>query len=223
MKYFFLGCIFFVIESQVVTAQVSNQLWSELGVSGKLSEKVSYGADFSFRQSIYRTETFFPQVTIKYGLLECLKPSVSYLFIQNHSGNGFNASHRINFNVDYKQKLNRFKVGLRLRYQLNFSGFNGGYDPEFDKTIRFRASSTYDIPHSKINPLIWGELFYDPTNWYYGRQVSKFRFFLGFNYRPTKQWSLSCGYLRDERINQPNPQFRNVLQLGLTYSLNKED
>jgi len=223
MKRWFFYYFIFIVPLQLLRAQVSNQLWSEIGVSGRLTKKISYGTDFSFRHSIYRTETFFPQLTLKYALHDKVKPSVAYLFIENKTGNGFNASHRINFNIDFKQKLHRLKVGLRLRYQLSFSGINAGYDPEFDKTIRLRASTNYDLPNSKISPLVLGELFYDPTHWYYGRRLSKFRFFLGLNYKPTKQWTITCGYLRDERINQPNPQLRNVLQVGLNYTLDKED
>lgn len=209
-----------------VLSQNEGKVWTEVGIGGKITKDLEWGADLTTRFGSYGLETFFPQASFKYKVTKWFRPSIDYRFIADREVEGYYTfSNRINLNTEFRYNFDRLYLKSRIRYQYAFNRLSNSasYDPEFDQAIRFKLEGKYDINDFFLSPVLSGELFYDPQYGPYGQRINKLRAFAGVELDLNSPHSISAGYLYDTRINLPNPRVRHVLSLGYSYDLGWED
>lgn len=218
------GFLFFL--PLLVFSQNEGKIWTEVGVAGKITKELEWGADVTMRFGSYGLETFFPQASVKYKVTKWFRPSIDYRFIADREIQGYYSfSNRINLNAEFRHNFDRLYLKSRIRYQYAFNRLSNSdsYDPEFDQAFRFKLEAKYDVNDFFLSPIISGELFYDPQYGPYGQRINKLRAFAGFDLDLNSAHNISFGYLYDTRVNLPNPRDRHVLSFNYSYDLSWEE
>ncbi|MES2798444.1 MAG: DUF2490 domain-containing protein [Bacteroidota bacterium] len=197
------------------------KVWCEAGVSGKLTNDLTWGVDLSTRFGNYGLETFFPQASLKYKVTKWFRPSIDYRLIgdRKYFDVPYSFSHRINFNAEFKHVIDRFTLKARIRYQFAFNRVTQNYDAEFDQAVRLKMEGLYDIDKFFLSPVIAAEVFFDPNYGEFGQRFNKYRVFIGVDSDFKGPHSFSVGYLYDSKINVPNIKRRHVLSLSYGYEI----
>ena len=218
-KIYFLF-LFNLFSTSFFSQTTSFQVWTETGMKGKINKKLDWNLNLTNRFLDLKIVTLFPQLSLKYKVSNWFKPSVDYRYIANRENNGnYTTNHRVNFNLQFEKAIKRFDFELRLRYQYSFKGINTNYEPEFDNSIRFRPSLSYNIKKSFLSPTMSTELFYNPSDGLYGKRLTRIRLFMGFNLNLKGPHELQLGYFFDQKINIQRSENRNVFNLEYTYSI----
>ncbi len=195
-------------------------LWTQIGVKGKVTQKLSYSGTINTRFGGEGVETFFPQLGFEYKLLKWLRPSVEYRFIidKNKYGN-YKSSNRLNFNVELGKKISRFDVGFRIRYQYAFNRISQQeYNPDFDQAFRFKPFVEYNIKGSKFTPIVSTEFFYDPQFGPNGREFTKIRVGIGTKLKLKGPHTVGFKYQFDKKFNYKDG-YRHVLALSYSFKI----
>ena len=147
-KLAFLVCLFAGVSAH---AQHEGMVWTEVGVSGKVVKRLGWSADLNARFGAAGLETFFPQIGFKYKVEKWFRPSIDYRYILDKDKYGnMLGGHRINFNANFEETIDRFEVEARVRYQYAFNGFvaSDNFDPDLDRSWRLKGDVKYDINNS---------------------------------------------------------------------------
>lgn len=220
MKYLaLLAFAFFGISAY---SQHEFQVWTELGTSGKVVKRLNWSVDLNSRFGASGLETFFPQVGFKYKVKKWFRPSIDYRFILDKDRYGNMLSgHRINFNANFEENVDRFELNARLRYQYAFNRFGFGnttdFDPDLDQAFRLKGAVKYDIDNSIFTPLCSAELFYNPQ---YGpdQGFSKIRLAFGTSLELDGPHKVSAKYQLDKRFEYGR-DLRHVISVSYGYKL----
>lgn len=201
-------------------SQHETQVWTELGVSGKVVKRLGWSADLNSRFGAAGLETFFPQIGFKYKVVKWFRPSIDYRFILDKDNyKNMLSGHRINFNANFEKALDRFEVSSRLRYQYAFNRLGGStdFDPDLDQAFRLKGSAKYDINNSIFTPLFSAELFYNPQ-YGPGQGFSKIRIAIGTSLELDGPHKVSVKYQLDKRF-EFSRNLRHVISLSYGYKL----
>jgi hypothetical protein len=214
--------LFFFGLSFLGDSQMTREVWFEGALKYKIDKKQSLSASLNSRFYQVNLQLLFPEISYKYELLDWVKVSADYrgLYERNKYAN-YHYTNRINANIDFSHKVDRLRLGFRLRYQYAFNGFvsSENYIPEFDQAIRFKPSLSYNLNHSKISPTASVEWFYSPIYAIYGRRFTKYRFNVGFDYNMKKGNELHVNYLYGKNINLPKTKSQHIISLGLSHDI----
>ncbi len=205
-----------------VYAQHELQTWLKTGVEGQIVEKFDWSFELNSRFGEQGLETFFPQAGLEYKVKKWFRPSIEYRYILDKDKYGnYGSGHRINFNALIKERVSRFDLGFRLRYQYAFSrlGDSQNYDSDFDQAIRTKLSVLYDIDNSMFSPLISGEFFYDPKFGPSGPRFTKFRLAIGTSLELDGPHKISVKYQLDKKLNNFSANMRHVIGVSYMYKL----
>lgn len=216
----FLFGILFLNQNLFSQRQLS-QLWTEVGVSKKVSKKLNLSLGLTNRFGETGLTTIFSQFSVKYSLTNWLRPSIDYRLVSFQQKNGsYLTNNRINTNIQFSKDLRRLNFKLRLRYQYSFSKFNqSNYDPEFDLAYRIKPSISYDLNNCILSPVISADYFYNPINSVLGNRFTKVRYFIGTAFELDGPHELTIGYIYDRQINLPDPLQRNIVSITYNYKL----
>jgi hypothetical protein len=196
------------------------QVWSELGVSGKITKDFSYGVDLTTRFGSDGLGTIFPQLSLKYKLNKYVRVSVDYRLIGKKEPNGnFLSSNRMNGNLQFSYGVKRHSFGFRTRYQYSFNKISGPYESEFDQAFRFKPSYSYDLNNSIFTPNFSCEFFYNPQTGENGKQFTRIRYYVGVEMELDGPHGLELGYYYDQKIQVANPVNRSILSLSYSYAI----
>lgn len=205
-----------------VYAQDDFQTWVKTGVEGGIVKKLDWSFELNSRFGGTGLETFFPQAGIEYKVKKWFRPSIEYRYILDKDKYGnYGSGHRINFNAAFKERVDRFSLGVRIRYQYAFSRLSGAqdYNSDFDQAIRTKFSAVYDIDNSMFSPLISGEFFYDPKFGPKGPSFTKFRFAVGTSLELDGPHKISVKYQLDKKLNNFSAGVRHVIGVSYMYKL----
>lgn len=211
--------IAFFVCSTFTFAQHEFMLWTELGVKGKLTNKLSWATEINTRFNNTGVQTFFPQAKLKYKVTKWFEPSVDYRLVtdKNKYGN-YKLSHRVNVNAEFGEKFKRLSVELRLRYQYAFNRLSAtSYDADFDQAIRLKPEFEYDIKNSIFSPVLGMELFYNPEYGPNGPQMNKMRFIIGTKLELNGPHSVSVKYRMDKWFRNHGRDLRHVVSISYAY------
>lgn len=206
--------------SGLTKAQSEFQVWTELGVKGDIIKKMDWFVDLKTRFGDVGLNQFLPEAGIDYKVTKWFKPSISYRLIAapNKYGN-FKASHRINFNANFKENIDRFRLGLRARYQYAMSGAGQEYDSDFDQAIRVKPSIEYDINNSIFSPKASAEFYYDPVFGPSGQRFTKMRIGIGSALELDGPHSVSFKYQIDKWFRDYSRGLRHVISVSYGYKI----
>jgi hypothetical protein len=215
----------FLFISFLGTSQMTQELWLEGNLKYKIDKKQSLSASINSRFYQVNLQLLFPEVSYKYEVLDWMKVSIDYRgLVERNKYANYHYTNRINANVDFAHKIDRLRLGFRVRYQYAFNGFvsSENYIPEFDQAVRFKPSLEYNLNHSKISPTASFEWFYSPVYAVYGKRFTKYRLNLGFNYNLKKGNELSLNYLFGKSINLPKTKSQHILSLSFSHELKRK-
>jgi hypothetical protein len=220
MKYLvFLVSVFLGVSAY---SQHDFQVWVKAGTEGEIVKKLDWSFELNSRFGAEGVETFFPQAGLEYKVTKWFRPSLEYRYIFDKDDYGnYDLGHRINLNAGFKERVARFDLGLRLRYQYAFSrlGSETDYDADFDQAVRVKLSSTYDIDNSVISPLFNTEVFYNPSFGPEGPGLTKIRLAIGTSLELDGPHKLSFKYQIDKKLYNFAADLRHVIGFSYTYKL----
>ncbi len=206
-----------------ILGQTSRNTWIELGVKGKISDKLGWQAEVTNRFGPNNIERFFVQAGVKYKLTKWFKPSFDYRFsLDKDSYTNYQPSHRFLLNANFEKELvKNLDAAMRVRYQYDFSSWNRdyGYQQSVSNTLRFKPELQYDIKKTVFSPYIGAEFFYSLER--YNPYFYKMRFTLGTDIEVSDPLKISLGYLYDRELFDKNnyPKKRHVLTIGFSYKI----
>lgn len=203
-------------------SQTEEMVWATVGIKGGVTQKIDWGTEFTSRIGNGNLETYFGQVSLKYKMNKWFRPSIDYRAISNLDVyKNYQFSSRFNLNAEFKQQIDRFSVGLRIRYQISFRSIKStpNYNADFDQAIRIKPQIEYNIKGFFLNPQGSLECFYNPKREMYGTRFVKYRVFVGFRTDFKGPHTVTFGYLHDQKINLPSTLRKHILSIAYTYSL----
>jgi len=215
-----LAFIIFFLAGVSANAQHETMVWTEVGVSGKIMKRLKGSFEINSRFGASGLETFFPQLGFKYKVEKWFRPSIDYRFILDKDRYGNMLSgHRINFNANFEERVERFELEGRVRYQYSFNRLasSESFDPDLDQAWRFKGEVKYDIDNSFFSPLLSTELFYNPR---FGedRGFDKIRIAVGTSLELDGPHKVSVKYQLDKRF-EFGRDLRHVLSVSYGYKL----
>lgn len=197
-------------------------VWSKAGVRGDIVKNLNWMFELNGRFDDAGLATLFPQAGVEYKVAKWIKPSLEYRFLidKNKYGN-FKSSHRLNANVNFKGKIERFSLGARVRYQYAFEQFGApqSYDSDFDQAIRLKPSISYNIRKSMFSPAASAEFFYNPVIGFEGRQFTKMRIAVGTKIEPKGPHSFAVKYQVDKKFHNYEDGLRHIVAFSYEYKL----
>ncbi|MFT5778908.1 MAG: putative porin [Crocinitomicaceae bacterium] len=198
------------------------QSWTNVGLEGGIIKKLDWSFELNARVGGSGLETFFPQAGLSYKVTKWFKPSIEYRYIfEKDEYENYSAVHRINFNAGFKERVKRFDLGLRLRYQYAFDRIaaSENFNPDFDQAIRAKVTIEYDIDNSILAPFFNAEFFYNPQFGPKGPGFSKMRYAIGTSLELDGPHDVSIKYQLDKRINDYSANVRHVVAVSYTYEI----
>jgi len=216
---FLFGLLAIVLTTPIFSQKFEQEVWLGTGVSYRPTKRWSVETELNQRFGNYGLETVFPQVSVKYKLTKWLRPSFDYRWISSREFlEPYQLSHRINANLQGVYSNKRVDFGLRLRYQYSFNQINSNYDVEFDQAWRIKPSIQYNIKDFPLSPAVNAEFFYDPSNRAEGKQFTRVRYYVGFDFGIQRVHKFSFGSYLDQWINSV-PRTRLMYSLGYSFTI----
>jgi hypothetical protein len=195
------------------------QVWVETGVKYTLNKKLGASFDLTQRYGYDGLRTLFPQLSVRYKVTPWFRTSLDYrLILSKSTAETYDASQRINANLQFSQTYKRFDLGLRIRYQYSFDRLGGSYDSEFDQAWRIKPGAEYNIKGLPITPSLSAEFFYNPENSVIGNQFNRIRYYAGTTIELTHNQGIELGLFFDQWINGV-PRKRLMYSLSYVISL----
>lgn len=215
---FFTIFFFFFIYS---SAQINDaQLWTEIGVVKKINKKFKIELQQSIRlkQNIRQLDKHFTDFGVKYSLNKKIQFGTSYRLEEEKREEGyFSIRHRVSVDASYKQKIKKFSLSLRTRFQSKFADFHSsqeGFIPE--NHIRVRLKTSYKISNFPVTPSFSGEIYY-ATKGLSKKQIDKYRLTLGGKYKINKRNTVSLNYRFQKQINITEALSLYIIMLAYEY------
>jgi hypothetical protein len=222
-----LTFLLFICFSNFGIAQ--NRIWLSSGIETTIFTK-DLEFEASFNSRFYdngRYDKLFPELNLKYELLNWWDVSLDYRWVFNQSRTSYarTRGHRININTEPEFEFGRFQFETRARLQYSFRRFAGtqNYEPDFDNALRFKATLKYNINNFKSDPQIESEWFYNTNNGQFGKQFVKYRFAIGVDVNLPKDHSLTIKYRYDYEFNLANPRRSHVLSLSHKFEYDRDE
>ncbi len=211
------------------------ETWTKIGFEKKSENKkfcFSLSQAFRFDDNSTSLDQFFTELGVGYKIWDDLKFDVGYRLIRDGSvSKGFDKEHRFQTDLSYKHKLNRLRLGYRLRYtNRNLRGLTVAEGDYNQHKYRLRMKAEYNIKGWKLDPYFSAELFYAKgyesvvfnegvVVGYSTNALQKYRLTLGTDYKTGKVGSLG-GFYRIERQFASFPRAYNAKTwyiIGLNY------
>jgi predicted porin len=224
-KYTILALLIFTGLIETVKAQekkvVSDlEQWTSIGISKKLGKnwKLSLDQEFRFSNDISQFDTYFTDLGVDYKINKHFSVGANYRFYQNKNKEfDFVTQHRWNTDVQYRQKLNRFTLAYRLRFQNKDEDFFTSESSNNLYNLRNKFSVDYNINKFKFDPFFNVELYrqIEDVN---TTELSKLRWTLGIEYSLKKFGEVELFYRIDNELNQSYNKDSYIIGLGYKFS-----
>ncbi len=216
---FFLGIFWCFIVTSSIAQLFEQQVWVETGVKYNLNKKLGASFDLTQRYGYDGLSTLFPQLSVRYKVSPWFRTSLDYrLILSKSTTETYDASQRINANLQFSHTYKRLELGLRIRYQYSFNRLGESYDSEFDQAWRIKPSAEYNIKGLPITPSFSAEFFYNPENSANGKQFNRIRYYAGTTIELKHNQGIELGLFFDQWINGI-PRKRLVYSLSYVISL----
>lgn len=206
-----------------------NRLWLSSDVETSIFTKdLEVQAGFNSRFYDHgRYDKLFPELSIKYELLDWWDASIDYRWVFNQSRTSYERTrgHRVNINTEPKVEFGRFQFETRFRLQYSFRRWAGNqeYEPDFDNAFRIKTTLKYNIDNFKADPQIESEWYYNFNYGPSGRQFIKYRFALGVDINLPNNHELSIKYRYDYEFNIAFPTRNHILSIGHKFELDRDN
>jgi len=225
VKHTLLTIFIFTILSVKVDAQETKvvsdlEQWTSIGISKKLNDhwKLSLDQEFRFTNDISRFDTYLTDLGVDYKINKHFTVGANYRFYQNKNSEGlFQIQHRWNTDFQYKQKIDRFTLAYRLRFQNKDEDFFTSESNNNLYNLRNKFSVDYNIKKFKFDPFFSAEI-YRQIEDINTTQLSKLRWTLGLEYSLKNFGDLELFYRIDNELNQSYNKDTYIIGLGYKFS-----
>jgi long-subunit fatty acid transport protein len=193
------------------------QLWNGYSVEKELNKKISVGLEqeFRFKNNASQFEDYLTTLGGGYKINKYLKVRGAYRFNYAKSiEEGVKNEHRFNVDLMLRYKLDRFVLGYRARYQVEYEKFE--YNHYHD--LRNKFGVKYNIRKTDFVPFAEYEFNYS-LNYPAGNSIYRNRYTFGVDYEISKQLSVYSYYrIQTRRIYDKKPYNYYILGLGANYT-----
>ena len=200
------------------------QFWFSAGVTRELKYDLELNLNTNLRLNDYgQLTTLYQEASLKYSKISWFKPSVEYRIVTNYDERrNYENSHRLNFNADFRHKIQQIKFGARLRYQMYIGGFvttGGDLDPSFriKPYVEWVRSKK-----SKITPKLSTEFFYNPEFGPYGKRFNRIRYGASLDFNLPGSNELGLTYYFGQKFDSKNNYNEHILSLEYTFEWKKD-
>ena len=198
------------------SAQVNDAgLWTNFTLEKEVVKNldVILTEEVRFYENITEAGSFFTDIGAEYKIFKGFKAGIFYRHINKRRlDDSYSRNNRFYTDVSYKHKFKRFEAGYRIRFQVQYNGYNTretGHVPEwfFRQKIHFGYNTK-----SRFNPYLDGEIWYQINpEW---SRFDNLRISAGVVTRITKKHSVDLGYLINKEFNVVDPYTYFVVYAG---------
>jgi len=219
LKPFFLLIVFNLVIGFQTFSQIKDfQSWNSISIEKKVNKKTSLLLDqeFRFQENASQFEDYITVLGAQYEINKYIKISGAYRFTYSTSfENGVKNENRYFADLSLKYKVNRFTLGSRTRYQMEYQK----HELNHWHTLRNKFSVKYNINKSKLTPVADYEFYYS-LNSPVKNLIYRSRYTLGMDYEISKTLSVNSYYqLQTQRDYLRKPRNTYILGLGLNITL----
>lgn len=215
----FIGLIE-TVEAQETKVVSDLEQWTRIGISKKLGKnwKLSLDQEFRFSKNISQFDIYFTDLGVDYKINKHFSVGANYRFYQNKNNDEvFQSQQRLSADIKYKQKISRFTLAYRLRYQNKDEDFFTSESSYNLYNLRNKFSVDYNIKNFKFDPFLNLELYrqIEDVN---TNELSKLRWTVGFEYSLKKFGDLELFYKIDNELNKSYNKDTYIIGLGYKFS-----
>lgn len=217
---FVASCLTNKIVAQETKVTSDLEQWTNIGITKKINKhwKISLDQEFRFKKDISQFDTYFSDLGLDYKFNKHFSLGANYRFYQNKNSDGvFITQHRLSSDIKYKQKINRFTLAYRLRFQNKDEDFFTSTSSNNLYNLRNKFSVDYNIKKFKFDPFFDVELYrqIEDVN---TTELSKLRWTIGLEYSIKKYGDLELFYRIENELNQFYNKDTYILGLGYKFS-----
>ena len=215
-----ITCITSKTEAQETKVTRDLEQWTSIGVSKKINKhwKISFDQELRFSKDVSQFDIYLADLGVDYKINKHFTVGANYRFYQNkNNSDNFQTQHRWNTDFQYKQKINRFSLSYRLRFQNKDEDFFTSNSENNLYNLRNRLSIDYNIKNFKLDPYFQAELYREIEN-INNSELSKIRWTLGLEYPLKKFGDIQLFYRIDNELNASYPKDTYIFGLGYKFS-----
>ena len=203
------------------------ETWSSVSATMKLNKdwKFSLSEQLRLKNNSKEVDVYFTQLEAEYSGFNGFRLGAGLRYIKDNDNQGkiqgYETHFRYQFDLGYKHKVDRFKLGYRLRYQNKSElGLDELAESYAINKLRLKIGAEYNIKGWKLDPKFSSELFYR-TQETTESNFEKIRFTLGTSY-DLKKFGKINGFYRIERELNPTyvnyPKTTHIVGLSYVYT-----
>ncbi|NOQ26745.1 MAG: DUF2490 domain-containing protein [Bacteroidales bacterium] len=215
-----MNCFTMISNAQETKVTSDLEQWTSIGITKKINKhwKISLDQEFRFKKDISQFDTYFSDLGLGYKFNKHFSLGANYRFYQNKNSEGvFKTQHRLSSDIKYKQKINRFTLAYRLRFQNKDEDFFTSTSSNKLYNLRNKFSVDYNIKKFKFDPFFDVEL-YRQIEDINTTELSKLRWTIGLEYSLKKYGDLELFYRIENELNQSYNKDTYILGLGYKFS-----
>lgn len=224
-KIFLLIAFSLLLLSNRAISQEVYGLWTGVEVTKPLSNSLSVSVvpELRMTSSPLRVDDMLLEANIAFKPLKWLQLVGGYRysrFYESDFDDRFNG-HRYSIAVQPKLELGRFTFSYRGQYQHSMIyWYDMGYSIETKDNFRNRLQISYNIPKTKIEPFVMGELYYDLTS-AKQNEFNRLRARAGVTYPLNKRNEIEVFCQYQTKLNSNTPETSYVLGIFYSFSFRK--
>jgi opacity protein-like surface antigen len=194
-------------------------LWFDFSTEHKLANKLALdlSADLRTYEDASKIGEAFLEGGLTYKFNKYLSAGASYRYTAFREDDDlFHPRHKWFATVTGKLPLANFDITGRFKFQQRYKTYyEDEEDKEPDEHIRIKLKTLYNIPSFPVNPYISSEVFIPIFN-ESDRDVDKFRFMAGVEYKISKKHSIELEYMFERDFF---PHIWDINVISLNYKL----
>lgn len=223
LKRYLLSAVIVCISTiQLFSQSQDLEVWNSIKIEKKLIKKLNASLSLGsrFNENVSKVKLFHSDLGLSYSLDKYIKFDIGYRFIRQQTDimlRNYNNRHRFTASITLKQKVKRFKIAFRTRYQSKYDEFFTNEDSHMPTNYnRNKFTLGYNIKKNPISPFLAFEFFYRLNTDH--NDINKLRSYAGINYKINKRSSFDIIYFIQQQVNVVNPMISHVLSVKYAYS-----
>ncbi|MDA3930783.1 MAG: DUF2490 domain-containing protein [Prolixibacteraceae bacterium] len=189
---------------------VEKEFFDQLTLMGEI--------ELGLEQDVSKLGKFCGELGLEYAAFKFLDVTVSYRYTKNRKNYSeeYKYTNMFAASIDVKQKLDRFKLYYRMKYQSLDEDQNWQESTSSSKNLlKNRLKLKYNIKGSKISPYVSTELYL--VKGVIGIDATKLKSIVGFEYNLKKWGDLKMYYRIDQELTQYIPYRFHTLGVSYCY------
>jgi predicted porin len=210
----------FTVKAQDTKITGDLEQWTSIGISKKINKSwsISLDQEMRFSKDISQFDIYLADLGVDYKINKHFTLGANYRFYQNKDSYGnFQTEHRWSSDLKYKQKINRFTLAYRMRFQNKDEDFFTGETSNNLYNLRNKFSIDYNIKSFKLDPFFDVELYrqIEDVN---TTELTKLRWTLGVEYSLKSLGDIQLFYRIDNELNQSYNKDTYIVGVGYKFS-----